>query len=130
MRLGRPLLLGLVISLALAAPAQANHHFVRIAEVFAGTSAQPSAEFVEVRAYMANQNVLGNRGRLRIYDAAGGLITTATFTTNVATTANQMTFLLATPQAAAYFGITPDLTIVPAIPSAGGKVCWESTVTT
>jgi hypothetical protein len=126
MRLGRLLVLGLVTSLALAAPAQANHHFVRITEVFAGTSAQPSAEFIELRAYQSGQNAVAGKS-VRIYNATGGLVQTATFASSVTVSANQMTMLLATPQAASYFGVTPDQTMTAGIPSAGGKVCWEST---
>jgi Ca2+-binding RTX toxin-like protein len=120
--------LTIAIALALAAPAQANHHFMRITEVFAGTGAQPNAEFVELRAYSPDQNIVAPK-RVRVYDASGAIVTTATFTQNVADASSQMTVLIATPQAATYFGVTPDLTMTAGIPAAGGKVCWESTNT-
>src|SRR5829696_9220541 len=120
------LLLAAALLLAVAAPAQANHHFLRITEVFAGTTAQPNAEFVELQASAAGQNVLTGK-RLRVYDAAGTLLSTATFPANVATSAAQMTVLIGTTQAASYFGVTPDLAMTAGIPARGGRICWENT---
>ena len=126
MRVARQLLLTLTALLALAAPAQANHHFLRITEVFAGTAAQPDAEFVELQASQSGQNIVSTK-RLRVYDAAGNLVTTATFTANAAVQGAQMTVLIGTSQAASYFGVTPDLLMTAGIPPAGGRICWENT---
>ena len=41
--------------LAIAPSAQADHHFVSIAEVFPGVSEQPAAEFVELQMYSAGR---------------------------------------------------------------------------
>ena len=116
--------LALVWLLALAAaPASASFHFMKIREVFAGASGQPSAQFVELQMYASGQNLVGGK-QIVVYDAAGAVINTFTFPANVAGTANQSTILIATAAAATFFGVTPDLTITPVIPAAGGKVCF------
>ena len=116
-------LLALVWLLAAAAPASANHHFMKIREVFAGANGQPSAQFVELQMYASGQNIVGGK-QIVVYDSAGAVINTFTFPANVANPANQSSILIATAAAASFFGVTPDLTITPVIPAAGGKVCF------
>jgi Ca2+-binding RTX toxin-like protein len=63
--------------------------------------------------------------RIHVYDAAGTSIGTSTFAANVPSGANQATILVATTQAASFFGVTPDLTLGSALPRSGGQVCYE-----
>ena len=42
--------------LALAPAAQADHHEVKITEVFPGITENPTAEFVEIQMFLANQD--------------------------------------------------------------------------
>ena len=104
------------------APAAANHHLMKIKEVFAGTSGQPAAQFVELQMHAANQTVQTGK-QLIVYDASGAAIATYTFAANSAVGTNQSTVLIATPQAARFLRVTPNLTIEPVIRPAGGKVC-------
>ena len=106
-----------------AIPASANHHFMKVREVFAGAVGQPSAQFVELQMHAPGQTVMAGK-QIVVYDAAGATIDTFTFPANVANGANQSSILIATTQAASFFGVTPDLTMTPVIPAAGGKVCF------
>jgi hypothetical protein len=106
-----------------AAPASADHHFIDIREVFAGAAGQPSAQFVELQMYAFGQHVVAGR-RVEVYSAAGTAVGTFTFSANMANPANQSSILIATPQAASFFGVTPNLLMTPAIQAAGGKVCF------
>ena len=107
-----------------AAPASANHHFMKVREVFAGAPGQPSAQFVELQMYASGQSVVGGK-QVVVYDAAGLFSDSFTFPANVTNGANQASILIATTQAASFFGLSPDLTMPPGLPAAGGKVCWE-----
>ena len=122
MLLPRLLLAALVATLAVAAPpAAANHHLIRITEVFGGAQANPSVQFVELQMYNANQQFIHDT-RLHFLTPAGADDGTFTFPTDVANGADNATILAATSQAAAFFGVTPDLTISPVMDRAGGKV--------
>ena len=96
---------------------------MKIREVFAGANGQPAAQFVELQMHASGQNVVGGK-QIVVYDSAGAVIDTFTFPTNVANSANQSSILIATAAATTFFGVTPDLTITPVIPAAGGKVCF------
>jgi Ca2+-binding RTX toxin-like protein len=117
-------LLALTGLLALgASPASANHHLMKIREVFAGAPGQPSAQFVELQMHAAGQHVVAGK-QVVVYDSTGASVGTFTFPANVTGTANQSSILIATSAAATFFGVTPDLTMTPVIPAAGGKVCF------
>jgi len=109
-----------------AAPASADFHLVMIREVYPGSIAGPEAEYVELQAYASGQHVVAGHS-VSFLDAAGANVGSATFGSNVANGANQMTLLLATPAAESAFGVVADAEM-PAgrIDSAGGAVCWES----
>ena len=110
--------------LALAAPAFATFHLIKVVEVFPGTPASPNAQYVVLQAFSLGQNLVINHA-VTVYDRNGLLVGSATFPASVANSANQMKLLIATPQAQSFFGVTADLAMSPIIPAAGGKVCWD-----
>jgi hypothetical protein len=119
--------LALAVSALWAPTASATFHLMRIREVYPGSSASPSSEYVELQMYSAGQNLVGGHS-LRTYDAGGSLIQTNGFGANVPNGVNQATLVLATPEAEARFGITADAALSPSgqLDPAGGAVCWES----
>jgi uncharacterized protein (TIGR03382 family) len=112
-------------TLLVAKSAWAAFHIMQITEVFPGTTAQPNAQYIELQMYAANQNIVGGH-TVTVFDAAGTMVMTYTFAANVASGTNQSTILIATSQAQALFGVTPDLVMTATIPAAGGKVCFEN----
>jgi hypothetical protein len=117
----------LIILAAILFPAHlpAAFHLMSIKEVFPGTAAAPNARYVMLQMYAAGQSLVAGHPVI-FYDATGAQTNTFTFTNNVPNGSNQATILIATPEAQALFGITPDLTMTAAamIP-AGGKVCFD-----
>lgn len=110
-----------------AAPAFATFHLMQVREVYPGSAASPEAEYVELQMWRSGQNLVGGHV-LRSYDAAGNVVGTSTFPSNVADGENQSTLLLATPQAEAQFGVAADASLSPAgqLSPASGAVCWEA----
>jgi hypothetical protein len=120
----------LVVSLLLltlrVSPAAATFHLISIREVFAGTTATPTAQYVELQMYSSGQTFL-NGTHVDFFDATGAPVHSATFTTNVANGNNQRSVLIATPQAETLFGVQADLELgVAPISAAGGKICFGS----
>ena len=111
--------------LLLAAPAGASFHLMKVVGVFPGAAVQPNAQYVVLQMYSSGQNLV-NTHTLTVYDAAGTSVMSFTFAANVANSANQDHILIATVEAASFFGIAADLTMTAVLPRAGGKVCWES----
>ena len=116
-----------VALLLLLGPAQATFHLMKVVEVFAGTPASPQAQYVVLQMYASGQNLVGGH-TVRFFNASGALVGTVTFPGNLPNGANQAKILIATPQAAAFFGITPDLSMTAAVLAAGGKVCFSDTI--
>jgi cysteine-rich repeat protein len=116
-----------VALLSLLGPAQATFHLMKIVEVFAGTPASPQAQYVVLQMYAPGQNLVGGH-TVTFFNAAGALVATFTFPGNVANGANQAKILIATPQAATFFGITPDLSVNASMLAGGGKVCFSNTI--
>ncbi len=121
---GCALIIGLVIALA-SAPAMAAFHLMKVVEVFPGAPAAPQAQYVVLQMYAAGQNIVTNHAVI-VYNAAGIEITRFTFAASVANGANQAKLLIATPQAAALFGVTADLAMTASLPAAGGMVCFDA----
>lgn len=124
----RRTLVALVLcGLAVAAPpASATFHEMSIREVYPGSSAEPTAEYVELQMWHAGQNLVGQH-TLRTY-SAGGAPTATVLPSGVSGDANQSTVLIATPEAESRFsGITADapLASTDQLNPAGGAVCWE-----
>lgn len=108
-----------------AVPARAAFHLMKIREVFPGTTADPSAQYVELQMFATGQNLVGGH-RVRLFDAAGTEVAAHAFTGSLPNGSNQTSILVATAQAQALFGVTPDLVMMPAIAVAGGAVCFDS----
>ncbi len=125
MRSRTRLALGVSLALLASRPALATFHEIMVKEVFPGTAAAPNAQYVMLQAWAMTQNLVGGH-TLTVYNAAGTSVGTFTFTMNVGNGANQMTLLIATPEAATLFNLTADLAMTPVIAPAGGKVCWET----
>jgi cysteine-rich repeat protein len=119
-----------VVALLLAVAAfsaQASFHLMKVVEVFPGTAASPSAQYVVIQMYASGENLVGGHA-ITVFDSAGTLVGTFTFAGNVANGTNQSKILIATSQAQTFFGVTADLTMTAALISAGGKVCWAGTL--
>lgn len=116
------LLVGLV-----AVPANATFHLIKIVELFPGTAAAPQAQYVVLQMYAPGQNLLQGHA-LSFYDADGNLVGSASFPFDVGNGGNQAKVLLATQQAATFFGITPDLVMDAELLAAGGKVCFAGSI--
>lgn len=115
--------LAAVALLSAPGPAVANDHFINVREVFAGTLGNPNAQFVELQLRALNHDeVLNNQ--LRVYDSAGTLTDTVVFPNKVANPASQASILIATTNAASFFGVTPDFTMPAVLPPGGGQVCY------
>lgn len=118
--------LALVISsVALAAPAAASFHLMKIVEVFAGTSGAPDAQYVMLQMLAGGQNQVGGHS-VTAFDANGDVAGTFNFAGSVANGANQATILIATPEAEALFGVTADLAMTPVLDPTAGKVCFDN----
>jgi hypothetical protein len=106
-----------------AAPAQATFHLMKIREVYAGSAAAPSSQYVELQMWASGQNLVAEH-TLRTY-TAGGAATKIVLPHDVSGGANQSTVLVATPQAEAQFGVAADAEMPAGLSPAGGAVCWE-----
>src|SRR5205085_6397278 len=88
--------------------AWASFHLMKVREVYAGSVAAPNVQYVELQMYSASQNfVMGHK--VTVFSANGTLVGTFTFTGNVAGGTTQSTILVATAEAATFFGLVPDL---------------------
>lgn len=126
MRLRVALLVSFGVMLVLPAGAAANFHLMSIREVFPGDTARPTSQYVELQMHANGQNQVGGHS-VTVYNDLGTPNATATFTGPVANDQNQRSILIASPDFAGEFGITPDLEIAaPMMDRAGGAVCFES----
>ena len=125
MRPFRPLL-ALVAAFALALPAYASFHLMKVVEVFTGTPAAPNAQYVVIQMYAANQGLVQGH-KITVFNASGALAGTFTFG---ATPTNpqdaQEKIFIATPDAVTFFNLPADLTMTPAMLAAGGKACFDA----
>lgn len=122
---------GSVIAAALVAglllpapPAYALFHLMKVTEVFAGTTDQPAAQFVELQMYANDQRFIATH-EVVIFDGSGTETGTFTFTSALQNGASQSYVLVATPEAEALFGVPADLEMTPEIVSGGGKACFR-----
>src|SRR4051794_35876185 len=84
-----------------AAPAAANHHLIKIREVFAGTTGQTVAQYVRLQSSAAGQNVFfgPTPAKLQVYAADGSGPVEFPFAQNPPNSATQMNVLVATTAA-------------------------------
>jgi len=113
--------------LALSLPAMATFHLMKVVEIFPGTAASPSAQYVVIQMYASGQNLVGGHA-LTVYNAAGSVVGTFTFAGSVPNGANQAKILIATSQAESFFGLSADMVMSASVMSAGGKLCWAGTI--
>jgi hypothetical protein len=121
------------LSLSAVPAAQASFHYMKIREVYPGTTATPNSEFVELQMYAAGQSFIGGH-KVFFYDATGNPSGSATCPHDVAHGESQRSVLIATPGAETQFGVTADcplpvgdhLPIDSATDGSGGSVCWEN----
>ena len=107
--------------------AQATFHLIKVVEVFPGTAASPSAQYVVIQMYAAGENHVGSHA-LTVFNGAGTQLGMFTFAGDVTNGNTQSKILIATSQAQSFFHVTADLTMTAALISAGGKVCWAGTL--
>lgn len=96
----------------------------KIREVFPGTTANPTQEYVELQSDFPGQNLLSGHS-LVLYDSSGFMVNSVPLT-NVTNADSQRTVLIAS---SAYTGATPDITWSPAndyFDAGGGAVCFDS----
>lgn len=115
--------------LAAQPAARAAFHLMEVKEVFAGTSAQANADFVELRMQVPDQNLIGGH-KLYLYappDIYGEATRhECTIPSNVtANTAADARILFATVEAQMLFG-PADFTIPQFLGGNGGAVCFEN----
>jgi len=121
-RLGLPVLVGAFLLLA-AAPAQATFHLIKVREVHPGSS---DDSYVELQMYAAGQSFLGGHS-MTVYNTAGSLVHSSTFSASVPNSANQQTVLIGDTGVQEAFGVAPDLVDSGlAISAAGGAACWNA----
>jgi hypothetical protein len=111
---------GLVAS---ASTAAADFHIMKVDEVFAGSAAQPNADFVELRMAASGQNIVGGH-ELYLYEASGTRHA-CTIPSNVPNNDLNDRILFAT---SLFTSATPDFVIPPLLAGTGGAVCFETSV--
>jgi hypothetical protein len=118
----------LVASACWTVPARADHHLIKLREVYPGSVAQPTAQYVMLQMYALGQTMVGTHAStVTIYDEAGANPQVFTFVSNVSNGASQSTILVGTAAVLTAFGVTPDLTMSSAVISpAGGKACFDA----
>jgi hypothetical protein len=107
-----------------AGPARAPFHLMEVQEVFAGTTGQVEADFVELEMLASGQNFVGGHV-LYLYDAAGAR-TDCTIPSHVPNGTNGARILFATAQFETEYGVDADFTIPPLLHGGGGAVCFEN----
>jgi large repetitive protein len=109
--------------LLLAPAAQATFHLIKVREV------HPSAGqdgYVELQMFAGGQSFLGGRS-MTLYNAAGALVHSSTFSAGVANSQNQATVLVGDSGVQSSFGVAPDLIdSALSIPASGGAACWNA----
>jgi hypothetical protein len=117
-----PLAVALV---ALASPALASFHLLRIVQVYGGDESHPDGQFVVLQGCSDFQNFVSGHPVV-FYDAAGAQVNSVTFAANLPDTAtNQKEILIATSSAETAFGVIADLRMPAGLQIAAGKVCFD-----
>jgi hypothetical protein len=121
-------LAALAAALVWAPTAQATFHLMSIREVYPGSTTHPNSGFVELQMYASGQDLVSGHA-LTVYDAAGSVSGTFTFSSNVASAANQQTILIGDSGVQSAFGVAPDLIASGiGISAAGGAACWAGSI--
>jgi hypothetical protein len=115
---------GALAALLVFAPiASATFHLIKVREVHPSSS---DDSYVELQMFAAGQSFLSGHS-MTVYNTAGSLVHSSTFSTGVPNSQNQQTVLVGDTGVQASFGVTPDLVDSGlSIPAAGGAVCWNA----
>lgn len=103
--------------------AWASFHLIYVTEVFPGTTAAPNAQYIQLQAYTTGQTQTSGH-TVRIFDASGTMVANGSIALSNVT--NSTTILIGTTEAATLFTVTQDFTMMPVLPLAGGKVCFDT----
>ncbi|HKY90816.1 MAG TPA: L-type lectin-domain containing protein [Nevskiaceae bacterium] len=114
-----------IAALLLAPAVEAAFHIMSVREVYAGSVANPNSQYVVLQMRAGSQRFVGGHA-VDVYDAAGVRTNQFIFGEAVDNGDNQAYILVATAQAAAEFGVTPDLTMTPVLDRRGGRVCFDT----
>jgi hypothetical protein len=126
------LAVGVCLAVALLAPAAAfaDNHLVKLREVYAGSTAHPGDEYVEVQLYANGENFFANNITLNLYGANGNVTSTFAPTSqgDPPNGQSQRRVLFATASAQATFSKSAGYTLDAGdhIADAGGAVCYIS----
>ena len=119
------LLLAALLAAAPPLSAPNTFHFMSVKEVYAGSDAAPTAQYVMLQMYFSGQNFVSGH-QVRLFDAAGTQVGVFTFPADVPNGNDQATILIATAAAQAFFNVPPDLIMNPVLSPLGGKACfWD-----
>lgn len=120
--------------LSMHRPASAASDLIKVVEVFPGTAASPTAQYVVLQMYADGQNHVAGRS-LVVYNSAGTRMGTITFPADLPNGNSQATVLVATTTAETFFRLRADLALSPCsrvvyfecVPwvFAAGKACWN-----
>jgi hypothetical protein len=110
-------------ALSSAGPARADHHLMKIREVFA----KGSAQYVELQMYSGDQHLVQGH-QITFFNDVGTQVGTWTFSQDAASGTTQSSVLIGTVDADALFSNTFDDMADPIdpFPAAGGLVCFRS----
>ena len=128
MRVAAALSLAALALALFASSALASNHEVKLREVYAGSSAHPGDEYVEVQMYASGENFMANVIHLQLFNATGGMTQEFVPTTNPPNGENQARVLFATQSAQTDFSKPAGYTL-PAgdnLSDGGGAVCYVS----
>jgi hypothetical protein len=110
-------------ALLVAPAASATFHLIKVREVHP-SSGQDS--YVELQMYAGSQTFLSGHA-VTVYNMAGTLVHSSTFSSGVANGQNQATVLIGDSGVEGSFGVAPDLVDSNlALPASGGAVCWNA----
>jgi hypothetical protein len=120
---GSALAAAVACALLLAPAAGATFHLIKVREVYP-SSGQDG--YVELQMYAGSQTFLSGHA-MTVYNSAGTLVHSSTFSSGVANGANQATILIGDTGMQTTFGLAPDLVDAGlSLPAAGGAACWNA----
>ncbi len=101
-------------------------HLVMLREIYPGSSASLSAEYVELQMHASGQEFVKGH-KVDFFDKAGDSLGSAVFDADVARGSTQSTIVIASPEAESQFGFTADQGMTGGkLDPTGGAVCWEA----
>jgi len=115
------------VVMLVSAKASASFHLMKVVEVFAGSTAHPTASYVQLQMYAPGQSFISGHF-LHVYAANGVEIPAdlVTFDKSVANANDQSFILIGTADVSTAFGVTPDFTLKADLLQAGGAVCYDA----